>query len=255
MVSQMQELVIRVRDALREPWNKKVGRRRSLGLYRAVEVSCMYIRHNATQEFIGDVCDVAQPTVSRTIRELVPVVKRVLAEFVPDVAEAIQIVDGRVCLVDGTIVPCWSYDGHGELWSRKHGTTGFNAQLVCLLDGTPVYISDPLDGRTHDAKAFTATDAEEIIANCGGAFADKGYEGCEGVITPRKTPRGGALSESDKQNNAELSSFRSAVERFVAQFKSWRIFHTDYRRPYNTYRDTFDAGRALFFFSITWSFE
>src|ERR1700678_4436864 len=28
--------------------------------------------------------------------------------------------------------------------------------------------------------------------------------------------------------------------------------HTDYRRPYATYHDAFDAARALFFFSITW---
>jgi hypothetical protein len=34
-----------------------------------------------------------------------------------------------------------------------------------------------------------------------------------------------------------------------------QIFHTDYRRPYSTYQDAFDAARALFFFSITWGFE
>jgi hypothetical protein len=38
-------------------------------------------------------------------------------------------VKGRVCLGDGTITPCWSYEGHDELWSRKKSTTGFSAQL------------------------------------------------------------------------------------------------------------------------------
>jgi hypothetical protein len=51
--------------------------------------------------------------------------------------EAIDLVEDRACLVDGTITPCWSYPGHQELWSRKHGTTGFNSQVVCLLDGEP----------------------------------------------------------------------------------------------------------------------
>ena len=32
------------------------------------------------------------------------------------------------------------------------------------------------------------------------------------------------------------------------------MLHTDYRRPYSTYHDAFDAARALFFFSITWGF-
>ena len=70
-------------------------------------------------------------------------------------AEAIGLVQGRVCLVDGTIAPCWSYAENDELWSRKHGTTGFNAQLACLLDGAAIYISDPLPGCTHDAKGIS----------------------------------------------------------------------------------------------------
>jgi hypothetical protein len=51
--------------------------------------------------------------------------------------------------------PCWSYAENDELWSRKHGTTGYNAQLVCLLDGAAIYISGPLPGCTHDAKGIS----------------------------------------------------------------------------------------------------
>lgn len=254
MLSQMQELVRRVRDALPEPWNKKVGRPKSCGLYRAVEIACMYLRQNGTQEFLGDLRDISQPTVSRIVTDLVPIIKTVLEEFVPTAHEAIEMVQGRVCLVDGTITPCWSYDDHHELWSRKHGTTGFNAQLVCLLDGDAIYISDPLPGCTHDAKAFTTTPVAEIVGNSGGGIGDKGYQGCD-LVTPRKTPPGGELSKGDKANNAVISALRAPVERLVAHFKSWRIFHTDYRRPYRTYRDAYDAARGLFFFSITWGFE
>jgi hypothetical protein len=255
MCSQMQELVSRVHAELDEPWNKPVGRPKSLGLYRSVEIACMYVRQNASQEFLGDMREVSQPTVSRYVGELVPVVKTVLEEFVPTAADAIEVVDGRACVVDGTITPCWSYADHEELWSRKRGTTGFNAQLVCLLGGDPVYVSDPLPGNTHDAVAFAGTPVAQIVAHSGGAIGDKGYQGCEGVFTPRKKPRGGELSKRDKECNAETSALRVPVERVIAHFKSWRIFHTDYRRPYKTYRDSYDAARALFFFSLTWGFE
>jgi transposase len=215
----------------------------------------MYLRQNGTQEFLGDMRDVSQPTVSRIVTVLVPLVDRVLAEFVPSVEDAVEVVNGRVCLVDGTITPCWSYADHDELWSRKHGTTGFNAQLVCLLDGAAVYVSDPLAGRTHDAKAYTDTNVADIIRQSGGGIADKGYQGCVGVATPRKRPPGGQLGTRDKECNAEISALRAPVERLIAHFKSWRIFHTDYRRPYQTYVDAYNAARALFFFSITWGFE
>jgi len=214
----------------------------------------MYLRQNCTQEFLGDLRDVSQSTVSRITSVLVPIVKAVLKEFVPDVKDAIRMVKGRVALVDGAITPCWSYAEHPELWSRKKSTTGFNVQLVSLLDGTAVYVSDPLPGRTHDAAAFTETPVAEIIQNSGGAIADKGYQG-HVEATPRKTPPRGELSKRDKKSNAEISALRPPIERMVAHVKNWKILHTDYRRPYDTYRDAYDAARSLFFFSITWGFE
>lgn len=214
----------------------------------------MYLRHNSTQELLGDLRGISQSTVSRIVTTLVPVITTVLAEFVPDAADAVEVVKGRACLVDGTITPCWSWSDHDELWSRKHGTTGFNTQLVCLLDGTAVYISDPLSGNTHDATAFTTTPVADIVTHSGGGIGDRGYQGTT-LITPRKKPRGGELSDRDKECNAEHSALRAPIERLIAHFKSWRILHTDYRRPHHTYHDAFNAARGLFFFSLTWGYE
>jgi hypothetical protein len=193
MVTQMQELVRRVNEALHEPWNKRTGRPKSLGLYQAVEVACIYLRQNAAQEFIGDMRDASQSTISRYVAELVPIVKAVLEEFVPSAEEAIEIVRGRVVLVDGTLTPCWSYEEHQELWNKKHKTTGFNAQLISLLDGTAAWISSPLPGKTHDARAFRETGAADVLKEAGGGFGDKGYQGT-GLVTPKKKPEGGELT-------------------------------------------------------------
>lgn len=249
----MQELVRRVSLTLEKPWRKKTGRPRTCGLYAAVETACMYIRHNCTEEFLGDLRGVSQATVSRILADLVPVVRSVLAEFVPDPREAIRLVDGKICLVDGTITPCWSYAEHRELWSRKHGTAGFCVQLISLLDGTPVWISDPLPGSTHDKKAFDTTATTDIINKAAAGIGDKGYQGAD-LCTPTKKPQWRKLNKGEKVANAALSALRAPVERVVSHFKSWRILHTDYRRPYATYRETFDAARALFFFSIKWQF-
>jgi hypothetical protein len=253
MPSQMQELVSRVTNALAEPWNKKVGRPKSLGLYRAAEVACMYLRQNGTEEFIGDLRDISQPTVSRIVTTLVPIIKAVLEEFVPNAQDAIRMVKGKVCLVDGTITPCWSYAEHRELWSRKHGTTGFCVQLIGLLDGTPIWVSNPLPGNTHDKKAFDNTATTDIIKKALAGIGDKGYQGTE-LFTPTKKPQWRKLNEGEKKANSALSALRAPIERVVAHFKNWRILHTDYRRPYATYEDAFDAARALFFFSIKWGF-
>jgi hypothetical protein len=127
-------------------------------------------------------------------------------------------------------------------------------RLNSYLDGTAVWVSGPLPGKTHDAKAFKETGAADILTKAGGGFGDKGYQGT-GLVTPKKKPKGGELTLSDKEYNSQVSSFRAPVERIIAHFKNWKMLHTDYRRPYATYHDAFDAARALFFFSITWGFE
>jgi len=64
ILTQMQELVRRVNDVLDAPWIMPTGRPKSLRLYKAVEAACMYLRQNATQEFIGDIRDTSQSTIS-----------------------------------------------------------------------------------------------------------------------------------------------------------------------------------------------
>lgn len=254
--AQMLELVSRVNAALEDPWIKRTGRPKAMGLYKAVEAVCAYLRQNATQEFIGDMKGASQSTVSRYLAALVPVVSAVLMEFVPTADSAAEAVRGRGCLVDGTITPCWSYKDRKELKSRKKGITGFNVQFVSLLDGTAVYISSPLPGRTNDYAAFHQTSAAEIVRKSGGGIGDRGYY-ASGLVTARKKPYGplGELSIADKECNKEISKLRAPVERAIAHFKSWRIFHTDYRRPYSTYDDAYNATRGLFFFSAEYGFE
>src|SRR5467141_4069084 len=221
----MQELVRRVQENSPQPWNKRTGRPKSCGLYRAVEIACMYIRQNATQEFLGDMRGVSQSTVSRIITVLVPIVKAVLAEFVPSLEDAFDMVSGRLCLVDGTITPCWSYADHKELWSRKHGTTGFNTQIVCLLDAIPVYISSPLAGKNHDMAAYEETQVVGIVKRSAGGFGDKGYQGSD-LITPRKKTKYWVSARGTKRTTRSSPDFER-----LSKESSHTSNHGEYSTP------------------------
>jgi hypothetical protein len=255
-VEQARELTRRVNEILEIPWSRGGGRPKALGLYRAVSMACMYLRHNATEELIADLHGISQSTVSRYLAALIPAVSAALEEFVPTAGSAAGDVQGRGCLVDGTITPCWSYKDHKELKSRKKGVTGYNVQLISLLDGSVAYISDPLPGKTHDFAAFNKTPAAEIVSHSGGGIGDRGYWGTA-LVTPRKKPYGplGELSKADKECNTEMATLRAPIERAIAHFKSWRILHTDYRRPYHTYPGAYNAARGLFFFSMKFCSE
>lgn len=163
-----------------------------------------------------------------------------------------ELVTGRVCLLDGSLGPCWSWDGRRELWTRKHGTTGHHFQAITDLNGDVFFVSDPVPGSVHDSVAITITPVADILTHASGVIADKGYQGC-GYVTPRKKPRGGELSVNDKKENANISRLRAPVERVIAHLKSWRILHADYRRPLKTYVTSFRAAIEPFFFKASFN--
>jgi transposase len=71
-----------------------------------------------------------------------------------------------------------------------------------------------------------------------------------GFITPFKKPQGGELLVWQKEFNAQVNRLRAPVERAIAYLKSWRILHTDYRRPLRTYTTSYRAAVGLYFFKL-----
>ena len=207
----------------------------------------MYFKNNVTQEVIGELLEVSQPTVSRVIAELEPVIGRVLAEYVPELDEALI---GRTAVVDGTLTPCWSWADAPELRSGKHHTTGHNHQIVTGLDGRLLHVGDATPGRTHDTRAVRDTGLLATLDPTN-TIADKGYLGT-GILTPIRKPPGGELLDWQKTFNTQVNSLRAVVERAISHLKTWRVLHTDYRRPLASYPAAFTAVRALHFFKLSY---
>jgi DDE superfamily endonuclease/Helix-turn-helix of DDE superfamily endonuclease len=217
-----------------------------LGLYKSVVVTLTYLRRNRVQVEIGETFNVSQPTVSRAITALTEVLGRVVGDFVP-VAEDL---DPRAqYIVDGSLLPCWSWSDHRELYSGKHKTTGRNVQVVCDLHGRLAWISDPVDGCRHDTAALTLSG---VIATLdpGNWMGDKGYIG-NGMITPIRKPAHRELLGWEKEFNTAVNKIRYMIERTIANFKTWRILHTDYRRPLSTFTTTISTVIALHFYKIS----
>ena len=102
-----------------------------------------------------------------------------------------------------------------------------------------------LPGSVHDAKAIKESGFLETLDTTT-HIGDKGYIGL-GMITPAKKPAHGELTDSDKRNNTTINRVRYLIERVIANLKTWRVLHTDYRRPYNTFETTIQAVTGLIF--------
>ena len=120
----------------------------SAGLFNSVVVTLTYLRRNRAQEELAETYGTSQSTVSRAISSITRLIRKVLAPYVPtaeDLDERCQY------LVDGTLLPCWSWAAHPELYSGKHKTTGMNVQVACTLAEKLAWISDPIEGSRHDS--------------------------------------------------------------------------------------------------------
>jgi hypothetical protein len=74
-----------------------------------------------------------------------------------------------------------------------------------------------------------------------------------GAASPHrlKKPADGELLEWHKEFNKVVNQYRYIIERTIANFKTWRCMHTDYRRPLRTYRTASSAIRSLHFFKLS----
>ena len=61
-----------------------------------------------------------------------PYIPEAVREFVP---AADDLDPDAQYILDGTLLPCWSWAGHKELYSGKHKTTGMHVQVACTIYG------------------------------------------------------------------------------------------------------------------------
>jgi hypothetical protein len=185
-----------------------------LGLFKSVVVTLAYMRHNRTQAEIGESFGVSQPTISRAISTITPFLADDLAEHVPT---ADELDPGTQYIVDGTLLPCWSWASHPELYSGKHKTTGMKVQVACTIYGQLAWISDPVNGSRHDnynlgeSGALLTLDPKDWVG-------DKGYVG-NGMITPFKKPAGGELLDWQEEFNTQVNKIRWMIEQVIWPFE------------------------------------
>ncbi len=143
-----------------------------LGLFKSVIVALTYLRRNRVQAELAETYGVSQSTISRAVMVITPRLEKVLRKFVPTADE----LDAKLqYIVDGTLLPCWSWASHPELYSGKHKTTGMNVQVACTMSGSLAWISDPIDGSRHDSYCLGESGVL-LTLDAADWMGDKGYE-------------------------------------------------------------------------------
>ncbi len=215
-----------------------------LGLFTSVVVALTYLRRNRVEVELAETYGVSQPTISRAITTVTPLIEKALMNHVPT---ADELDDQTLYLIDGTRLPCGSWASHPQLYSGKHQSTGVNVQVAATVYGRLAWILDPVEGRCHDTYCLNTSGVLHTL-DPHNWVGDKAYVGY-GMDTPIKKPAHRGLLDWEKEFNRQTNKLRCRVERVIANLKTWRILHTDYRRPISTFAETISAVVALHFYA------
>ena len=122
---------------------------------------------------------------------------------------------------------------------KKKCHTVKNNIIVGSNDRKIIYLGDTHEGKAHDKKI---ADKEDVRFPEGTNLdKDTGFQGYEpeGVNTyqPKKKPKGGELTEAEKERNCLLSSLRVVVEHVIGGLKRLHIVKDIYRNKKENFED------------------
>ena len=196
---QVDEVVATVYQSRPEPaiTPRSRGGNRALGFFRRVHLVLCYLRLNTCQAALAETFETSQPTASRVIAALSDAIAGALGDLMPT---ADDLDPSEQLIIDGTLLPCWSWHDHRELWSGKHRTTGHNVQVAVRPDGMLVWVCHPLPGSVHDSRAIRESGIpdSEPESSPRSHIGDKGCLGL-GMLAPQRKPPLGELTDQEKK--------------------------------------------------------
>jgi hypothetical protein len=120
-------------------------------------------------------------------------------------------------------------------YSGKKKAHTIKTQVVVNTRGQIEAISESVPGSTHDLTLLVGSGVLGGLGEGEAAMTDKGYVGVDKhypdveVVIPYKKPRGGELSEQQKDFNGEVSRHRIVVEHTMAQLNRFTVLRQVFR--------------------------
>lgn len=238
---EFEELVVDFEKALHDLLPKdpsKGGRPPSLSTVKdQLFFILFYMKTYPLQEILGFLFGMDQAQANEWIYKLTPVLRKAL-----QIADSLPTRKSEALLAllqEEDETPKVSIDGTERRRNRpqnqeqqrayysgkKKAHTVKNDVIVGMEDIQIKYLSDTKPGKVNDKKI--ADQAQLSYPQGTELYQDKGLQGYEPkgvtVFQPKKKPKGGELTEEEKQKNRAISSARVVVEHVIGSIKRLHI--------------------------------
>jgi hypothetical protein len=215
------------------------GRKHALPLSDRLLMLLIYYRTYTTHAFLGFLFGVDDSAVGRNINPLQPLLAGIFR--IPERRIELDPEDIRELFFDATErATRRPARGQREFYSGKKKRHTIKTQVVVVRRTKPpgpgakprklriAAVSASSPGRVHDKKVYDR--ARMVGPPDAKRTGDTAYLGT-GLRTPTRKPRGGELTDRQKEENRRVSRRRVAAEHGIGKMKVWRIASERYRNP------------------------
>ena len=209
-----------------------------------------YLKTYPLQEVIAYSFGISQGAANILIHQFSRILKLALCEggFVPprlteEMLQRLNQESPQDYGIDGTerrIVRPSNPDAESGFYSGKKKAHTLKNNMVAGLDDMQIKgLSLTHEGKKHDKKICDEEGTR--LPEGSDLYRDTGFQGQEidgvNIHQPKKKPRGGELTDEEKENNRLISSIRVVVEHVIAGVKRCRIVKDVFRNTLSGYDD------------------
>lgn len=201
-------------------------------------MTLLYLRHNTSATVVGQMFGFSADSVEKNaLPEVLPVLKE---QFPASRWEAVQRhrnekwspdeVDKIIVDSFETPIPRPSNnDRQKRVYSGKKKRHTMKTQIYTDHKGTILDVNSGHRGPKADVKIWNETELPEELQEKP-KLGDKAYIGADKLTqTPKKKPKGGELSEAEKEENRRISQQRIYVEHSIRKVKGYRAVRDEFR--------------------------
>jgi hypothetical protein len=214
------------------------GRKPKLTPAQEVLLVLIYLPHNVAHEVTGQMFGVSADTSENLFHEIVPL----LCESFPSnrfeaekkfrgYKPTLQAEKSDRILINSFESPIprpSDKDRQKRVYSGKKKSHTLKSQIVSDVKGEVLDIDAGHRGPAADKKIYEASNVREQFPNAS-KQGDPGYQGTEGIEVSHKKPRGGELTQQQKEENRKMASVRVALEHGIRRVKGFRVVREKYR--------------------------
>lgn len=231
------EKTLKSRSDRKRRYVKNDGRKRKVYALHKFLMTLLYLRQNVNHTVVGELFGVSADTAENAFHEVLRILQREFPSQKWEAerkwrksAEKWSPAEVDYLLIDSFETPIGRAsinEKQKKKYSGKKKTHTLKSQLITDQSGEIIQIDAGFDGPKSDIEIYRDTRLKKQWLEKE-KLGDKAYLG-EDIKTPKKKPKGGALTDEEKEKNRELSAKRIRVEHSVRRVKGFKIMRQDYR--------------------------